>query len=71
MLEYTPVHLAYSRPFMQTAELAKDIQKVDVSADRGDEVVELNLRVDISHLLLVNLFLNIIMLILVISITRK
>ena len=71
MLEFTPVHLAYARPFMQKAELVEEVKNVDVSADRGDDVVELNLRVDISHLLFINLFINLIMLIMVISIIRK
>ena len=71
MLEFTPVHLAYARPFMQRAELVEEVKNVDVSADRGDDVVELNLRVDLSHLLFINLFINLIMLIMVISIIRK
>lgn len=71
MLEYTPVHLAYARPFMQRAELVDEKKQVDVSADRSDDVVELNLRVDLSHLLLINLFLNVIMLFLMMTIVRK
>ena len=71
MLEYTPVHLAYARPFTQKAELVEETKNVDVSADRGDDVVELNLKVDLSHLLLLNLFINVIMLIVLISKIRK
>jgi hypothetical protein len=62
MLEYTPVHLAYSRPFVEKAEVVKD---KDVSADRADEVVEFNFRIDLSHLMIINLFFNIVLLIIV------
>lgn len=61
MLEYTPVHLAYSRPFLQKAEVVQE--KVDVSADRADEVVEFNFRIDLSHLMIINLLLNILLLV--------
>lgn len=62
MLDATPVHLAYSRPFVQKAEIAEE--KVDVSADRTDEVVEFNFRIDLSHLMMINLIINFILLIL-------
>jgi hypothetical protein len=65
MLDYTPVHLAYSRPFLQKAEIEKE--KVDVSADRADEVVEFNFRIDLSHLMIINLIFNIVLLIIVIK----
>ena len=68
MLKYTPVHLAYARPFSQKVDLEK---KADVQADRADDVVELNLRVDLSHLLIINLILNLVLLILMINILRK
>ena len=68
MLEYTPVHIAYSGPFFQHAELS---EQADVSADKADDFVELNLKVDLSHLLLVNLILNFVLLILVITLMRK
>ena len=64
MLDYTPVHLAYARPFLQKAELVEE--KKDVSADRTDEFVEFNFRIDLSHLMMINLILNVIMLILLI-----
>lgn len=60
MLEYTPVHIAYNRPFYQNAEIVKG---ADVSADTSDDVLEVKFRVDLSHLLFLNLFLNSIMLI--------
>ena len=63
MLEYTPVHLAYPRPFIEKAEV---VQKEDVSADvRADEVVEFNFRIDLSHLMIINLVFNILLLIVV------
>ena len=61
MLEYTPVYLAYSKPFLEKAEIVQE--KVDVSADRADEVVEFNFRIDLSHLMILNLFFNVLMLI--------
>tara|TARA_B100000963_G_C22549012_1_gene635864 strand:+ start:745 stop:942 length:198 start_codon:yes stop_codon:yes gene_type:complete len=59
MLEYTPVHLAYPSPFIEKAEV---VQKEDVSADRADDVVEFNFRIDLSHLMILNLVFNIIVL---------
>lgn len=65
MLDSTPVHIAYARPFVQRAEIVQD-RSADVSADRTEDVVEVNFRVDLSHLLLINLLLNIIMMFLLI-----
>jgi len=69
MLEYTPVHIAYARPFMQKAELSET--KADVSADRAEEVVEFNFRMDLSHLMMVNMLMNIVLILLVLSLLRK
>jgi hypothetical protein len=63
MLDSTPLHLAYSRPTPR-AEMVNT--RVDVSADKTDDVVEINFRVDLSHLLILNLILNLVLLIVVI-----
>ena len=78
MLDSTPVHLAYSRPFMQVAEM--ETKHVDVSADsRGSHNVhsgiaddmQVSFKMDISHLLLLNLFLNTMSMVVLISMVRR
>ncbi len=70
MLEYTPVHIAYGRPFQQKAEVTKN-ELNDVSADRAEDVLEVNFRMDLSHLILINLFLNVVMTFLLLRLARK
>ena len=72
MLDYTPLHLAYAKPFIQKAEILRD--KVDVSADRNDrneEVVEFKFRIDMSYLLIINLILNVFVMFLMVLLLRK
>tara|TARA_B100000900_G_C20466096_1_gene669368 strand:+ start:118 stop:333 length:216 start_codon:yes stop_codon:yes gene_type:complete len=69
MLEYTPVHLAYGRPFHQIADLEPD-SRVDVSADTmilpKEEGMEFNLRLDLSQMLMANLIVNFILMLMLI-----
>ena len=78
MLDSTPVHLAYSRPFVQVAEI--QAKNVDVSADSRDshhvhsgitEDMQVSFKMDISHLLLLNLFLNTMSMVVLISMVRR
>lgn len=68
MLEYTPVEIAYARPFTQHAEIQENY---DVSADRADEVVQVNFKVDMSHVIMMNLFLNLAMVLMMLSMVRR
>lgn len=75
MLDSTPIHLAYSKPFYQHVRL----EEGDVSADvimqkptENREVMEINYKFEMSHLILVNILLNFLtMIITMVYIGRK
>ena len=76
MLDATPIHLAFNRPFIQKSELIYD-KKTDVSADTREtqnfvsDDMKLSFKMDLSHLLLLNLFLNTISMLFLISMVRR
>lgn len=62
MLEFSPVHVVYNKPYVPLLDM--QTQQVDVSADKIEDAVEVNFRIDLSHMMMMNLFLNFILLIL-------
>jgi len=68
MLDYTPVHIAYPRNIKITPIEEKNI---DVRADVKEEPMELNLRLDLSHLMMINLVLNFVIIITMLLLVRK
>lgn len=75
MLEYTPVHIAYGRPFHQIADLETDSRAKDVSADTmvlpKEETMEFNVRLDLSQMMMANLILNFMLVLMMLGLIRK
>ena len=71
MLEYSPVHIVYGKPFVAPCEVQRE--NVDVSADtkKVDENVHLNLRIDLSHLMMMNIFLNSVLIFIMVTSAKK
>lgn len=69
MLDSTPVHIAYANMFLQKSHVLKE--NVDVSADRVDDGIQINFRMDIFHIFIIQCVLNFVIIFLLILSLRK